>query len=66
MSSEHIRNWRRKIRLNPNRALAGVKEIMDGKNPHKHNLAEAIAIAQGEIVIYPKARSPLPADSSDQ
>jgi len=59
-------SWRtRGVRLNPNRALAGVREIMEGGNPHEHNLAEAIAIAQGEIVIYPKAQSPPSADSSD-
>jgi len=64
MSSEYIRNWRnRQVLLNPNKALIGVKEIMKGANPHEHNLAEAIAIKQGEVIIYPKAQSPLPEDS---
>ena len=64
MSSECIRHWRtNKIRLNPCKELVGVREIMKGANPHFHNLAEAIAIKR-EVIIYPKAQSPLPEDSS--
>lgn len=68
MSAEHIPlNWRgRAVRLNPCKELAGVQDIIEGKNPHEHNLAEAIAIKQGRIIYLNEGQSPLLEDQKDQ